>query len=135
MADGFAVVGLVLALYPVVVDAWEAYKAAKSGAKTEQIVQRLRTEQIIYNEFVQYLVGSSVSEAQRARLNATSPLGEEGFWSDPGLQEDLKRRFGFEKMETILKVVVNMYTLLVTMGQDLPGVGRSFVSDLFLARC
>lgn len=125
---GFEVVGLVLALYPLVVHALRATnKAVKSGVDVSHMVQRLKTEQIIYNEFVQHLVGSSVSEAERARINSTSPRQEDGCWGDPELQADLKMRLGWEKMQNILTIVENIHKLLESIREEIPGAGRVFV--------
>lgn len=134
MSGAFEIVGLVLALYPVVVQAWLATnKAVKSGVDVSHMVQRLKTEQIIFNEFVQHLVGSSVSEAERARINSTSPRQENGCWSDPELQADLRRRLGFEKMQNILTIVDNIHRLLESIREELPGAGRVFVC--FVHQC
>jgi hypothetical protein len=127
MTGGFEAVGLVLSLYTVVVDAWQARKAAKSGVEVNQMIQRLKTEQIIYNEFIQHLVGSSISEAQRARLNTVNPGEGVGLWDDHVLQSDLKRRLGFEKMQNVLTIVSNIQELLEAMREELPGAGRMFV--------
>jgi hypothetical protein len=127
MTGGIEVIGLVLALYPLVVDAWHARKAVESGVEVNQMIQRLKTEQIIYNEFIQHLVGSSISEAERARLKRVSPGQGNGCWDDPELQSDLKKRLGFEKMQNVLTLVGNIHVLLEAMREGLPGAGRMFV--------
>lgn len=135
MAGGIEVVGIVLALYPIVVDTWQAYKAAKSGTEVNQMIQRLQTEQIVFQEFVHHLVGSSITESQRALLIGSKPRergqqGEEvGCWHDPGLQADLKARLGFEKMQNILTIVENIQALLGCMSKELPGAARTLVSQ------
>jgi hypothetical protein len=127
MTSGFEIVGVVLAFYPIVVDAWQAYKAAKSGIEINQMIQRLKTEQIIFHEFVHHLVGSSISEAERARLNTSHPREAAGCWKDPALESDLKMRLGYVKMQNILTIVGNIHTLLKSMSEELPGAGQTFV--------
>ncbi len=140
MTSGIEVVGIVLALYPIVVDAWQAYKAAKSGIEVAQLIQRLETEQIVFDEFVDRLVGSSISKTERASFNTQNPRqrGERGevvgCWQNQELQADLKTRLGYSKMRNILDIIANIHKLLDTMRTELPPT-HPLVSSAFAFDC
>lgn len=139
MSGGIEVVGIVLALYPIVIDAWQAYKAAKTGVDVLPLITRFRTEHIIFEEFVGHLLGSSISEKEKAQLIKTSPRQRGGneeaggsCWQNPEVQADLKMRLGYSKMRNILAIIAHIHSLLEIMYTELSPT-RPLVSHLLFA--
>ncbi|KAH6711845.1 hypothetical protein BKA61DRAFT_611681 [Leptodontidium sp. MPI-SDFR-AT-0119] len=126
MTGGIEIVGVVLALYPLIIDAWQAFKATTKEAEVRHMITRLATEQIVFNALVDQLVGDTVSKAERANLDNASPRhrGQHGehandHWQKPELQANLKRTLGYSKMQNILAIVANIYQILKSMSIEL----------------
>jgi hypothetical protein len=128
--SGFEAIGIVLGVYPIVLDAYRAYTATKSRQGMESLIRKLRIEEIIFDGWVSRLLSPDVSEAELVylkRTNSTDPRGI-GFWQDLDMQSNLKSRLGFERAHQILSIVKEIGQLLESMKEDVPGVGREFVS-------
>jgi hypothetical protein len=126
--SGFEVIGVVLGVYPVVVNIYQGLRKSNQGV--EALIRGLKTEEIIYNEWVSHLLGPNVSEAELFRLKATRGSSTEDLagWHDFHLQTNLTARLGFAKAAHILTSVREINQLLESMRVDLPGAGRQFVS-------
>ena len=138
MTGGIETVGIVLSLYPILNDAWRAHKAAKTGVEVGQLMRRFETEQIVFREFIDHLVGSSVSENEKTQLLETNPRqrGERGeeegsCWQNSELQSELKTRLGHHKLQNILDIVASMHMLLERMQSEL-SPSQPLVSYLLL---
>lgn len=141
MTGGIEIVGVVLALYPLIIDAWQAFKATTKEAEVRHMITRLATEQIVFNALVDQLVGDTVSKAERANLDNASPRhrGQHGehandHWQKPELQANLKRTLGYSKMQNILAIVANIYQILKSMSIELRP-SRPLVSHLYVRFC
>jgi len=126
--SGFEVIGVVLGVYPVVLKACQLYKVTTSGDGIEKLIQRLKTERMIYDDIVNKLLRPNVDERQLARLKASTNGEDLGCWDDYDLQARLKERLGFEKAQHIISIIKDLNELLESIQRDLPGVARTFVS-------
>jgi len=129
--SGFEVFGAVaaaLSLYPVLLTACETYKVAKgNGTGFDKIIRRLKTERVVFENFLITLLRPDVEERELARL-LDNP-GESSCWRDPALYTKLKDRHGYKTIEHILSIVKEVSDLLRSLEKSLPGVARSFVSQ------
>jgi len=128
--SGFEVFGAVaaaLSLYPVLLTACETYKVAKSsGTGFDKIIRRLKTERVVFENFLITLLRPDVEERTLAQL-LDNP-GESPCWRDPALYTRLKDRHGYNTIEHILSIIRELNVLLRSIEDSLPGVARSFVS-------
>jgi hypothetical protein len=122
--SGFEVIGVVLAVYPVVLNACQLYKATRSGEAIEKLIRRLDIEQFLFDDFVSRLLGPDVGESQLLRLKTSTDLGS---WKENDLQAKLEQRHGFVKTKHIISLINDLNELLQSIQRDLPGVARSFV--------
>ncbi|ERF71223.1 hypothetical protein EPUS_08141 [Endocarpon pusillum Z07020] len=91
--SGFEVAGVVLALFPIIVDGVRTYKHLTSGQSLEYLIKDILAEQIIFRSWMGHLLMPSVSvEALRDMLDPKS--NKFGRWQDPGLQSAVQQSFG-----------------------------------------
>lgn len=130
--SGFEVIGVVLGVYPVVVDAYRAYTATKSRQGIDSLIRKLRIEEIIYDGWVSRLLAPNVSEADLLRLKTTKSNDPRDLssWQDLNMQNNLTARLGFQRAHHILSIVKEIGQLLESMKDEVPGVGREFVSRI-----
>lgn len=123
--SGFEVIGLVLGIYPIVVTLCEQYRAAKAGEGFEKLIRRLDTEQFLFEDFVTRLLAPDVEESELIHLKTATDLN---CWKDNNLRKQLEHRHGFRKTKHIISTIQDLYELLQSIQNDLPGAARSFVS-------
>lgn len=119
--SGFEVIGLVLGLYPIVLD---AYKKSK-GEGIEKAIRRLEIEKFLFDDFVTRLIGPDLQleEGQLVRLKASK---DPACWKENDLQARLEHRYGFSKTKHIISLINDLNKLLLAIEKDLPGAARSF---------
>lgn len=130
--SGFEVIGLVLALYPCLIDGLKAYKKFRSGQMIENLVKSLKVEQLIYSEFVEAILQSAVSEAELIRLtncvsekelvrldDSASPFLR--LWKATALQLSLNTYFGPEKGGILLSTIRDIQRELEAIERDVSG--------------
>lgn len=118
--SGFEVIGVVLGVWPVVVNALTLYKATKDGRGYGLLLNELKTEEVVYREFVKLLLQADVPEADLVQLTDRK-RSNVGLWKDRGLHFSLERRIGHEKSKLVLATLVEMDKLLVSLSEKLGG--------------
>jgi hypothetical protein len=123
--SGFEVIGLVLGLYPIVVD---AYRKSK-GEGIEKAIRRLETEHLLFDDFVSRLLGPDLQleEGQLLRLKTSK---DPAFWKENNLRAKLEHRYGFVRTKNIISFINDLNKLLQDIGKELPGAARSFVRSI-----
>jgi hypothetical protein len=91
--SGFEIIGVVLAVWPVVMNAISLYKATKGGRGVESLRIQLDTEAFIFRQFVSNLLSSDVAEADLIQISASNGPNT-SFWRDKGLHSKLETRLG-----------------------------------------
>lgn len=118
--SGFEVIGVVLGVWPLVTNAVYLYKAAKGGLGRDLLLHEVKTEEVIFTEFVKHLLASDVSEADLLSLsNKENP--NLTLWKDEELNAKLGRRLGKEKSEVVLRTLQLMGALLTSVNDQLGG--------------
>lgn len=91
--SGIEIAGVVLALFPILVDGVHAYKQLRSGQPLQYLIKDLLAEQIIFRSWIGHLLMPSVPvEALRDMLDPKSK--KFGRWQDSGLQSAVEQSFG-----------------------------------------
>ncbi|KAF7504982.1 hypothetical protein GJ744_001503 [Endocarpon pusillum] len=91
--SGFEVAGVVLALFPIIVDVVRSYKHLVSGQSLEYLIKDIFAEQIIFRSWMGHLLMPSVPvEALRDMLDPKS--NKFGRWQDPVLHSAVQQSFG-----------------------------------------
>jgi hypothetical protein len=117
--SGLEVIGLVLSLWPVVVDAVDIYKAMKEGRGADLLRHELDTEEYIFREFVHGLLSSAaVTDADLIQLSDRNRPNT-GLWKDRALHSKLEKRLGPERSKIVLKSLVEMDKLLTGLREKL----------------
>jgi hypothetical protein len=118
--SGFEVIGVLLGVWPVIVNGLTMYKASKDGRGYGLLLNELRAEEFVYREFVQHLLQADVPEADLVRLT-DSKRSNMDLWKDRKLHFSLERRLGREKSHIVLETLAQMDPLLVSLGEKLCG--------------
>jgi hypothetical protein len=116
----FEVIGAVLGLWPVVVNALTLYKATEDGRAYGLPLNEVKTEELVYREFVRLLLQADVPEADLVQLTDRKRLNE-SLWRDQKLHFSLERRLGHENSRHILETLAEMHKLLVSLSEMLGG--------------
>jgi hypothetical protein len=129
--SGFEAVGLALSIWPLVVNALEAYKLAVSGEGWDLVYFQFRTDEVIYVECVSHLLQGSVSERDLAQLcsrdTPNQPLWKEKV-SDPTVRNSLERRLGPRRTPLVLEMLQGIDDHLDTVYRKIDATEEFLVS-------
>lgn len=112
--SGFEIVGVVLAVWPLVINGIQLYKSCRAGQGWGLLLTEFKTEGIIYTEFVCHLLASDVSEADLRQLTTRSKPNQ-GLWRDKKLNDGLKERLGVDKSDVVISTLEEMDKLLTSL--------------------
>jgi hypothetical protein len=115
--SSFEVIGVVLGVWPVVLNALSVFTATKDGRGARLLLNELRTEELVYREFVKQLLASDVSEADLLQLSDGKRPNLD-LWKDKALNCTLERRLG-DKSEFVLKTLEEMKNILEGLNEKL----------------
>jgi hypothetical protein len=115
---GFEIIGVVLGVWPVVMNTVALYKAAKDGRGNDLLIHRLDTEELIFRDFVRHLLASEVSEADLIKLSDRNKPNVD-LWKDKTLHYNLEMRLGNDKSKVVLKTIEEMDKLLENLKEKL----------------
>ncbi|MCJ1405771.1 hypothetical protein MMC11_009001 [Xylographa trunciseda] len=127
--SGFEVVGVILGVYPVIVDALALYKATKAGKGAASLSRNLRTESIIFGEFVYNLLAPNVCPDELTRLKDPRSADLE-LWKDATLHAHFKDRLGSEKAEVVVEILQEIHALLRSLELELSAVPTEHTIEL-----
>jgi hypothetical protein len=114
--SGYEVIGVVLAVYPVVIDGIKLCKAVASGQGIAELVDDLKNEEIRYTEFLGCLFGIDFVKEEQARLSAGKTPAPN---PTPRQQTNLERRLGKTKTDLIFSTLERMNRVLESMRADI----------------
>lgn len=123
--SGLEVIGVVLALYPVVVSLAKGYQQLK-GSDTE-LHRVLMVASTVFDNTVNHLLASTVSPQEVQRLVPNQRDVDQSFWKDPVLQQTLCDRIGKQKLGLALDHLSQIKTLLVQAKTELTTMSRGGV--------
>lgn len=116
--SGFEVVGVVLALFPIIVDGVRTYKHLTSGQSLEYLIKDILAEKIIFRSWIEHLLMPSVPvEALRDMLDPKSK--KFGRWQDPGLQSAVQQSFGITTTAYLLATLNSIHQELCAIKSTL----------------
>ena len=122
--SGFEVVGVVLALFPIIVDGVRTYNQARSGQPLEHLIKDLVAEEVIFRSWIVHLLMPSVPvEALKGMLDSSPDKLDQ--WQDPGLQAAVERSFGTTITRYLLMTLGDIHKELSKIKEAL-----SFVTKL-----
>ena len=125
--SGFEVVGLILALYPVVIDAVQYCKKVRSGEIIRDIFEDVRTERIIFCNYIQQLCISKVASSSVQGI--TDPESNSfRLWKEETFLADMLASRDREAVVSILQTLKGIYDELLHVHQDLAQINPSGVS-------
>lgn len=127
--SGFEVVGVILGVYPIIGACLRVYQNTKARKGAASLALALKTEEIIFSEFVQNLLAPNVEEAELVRLTDPSPQRLE-LWNDTTLQQDLRNRLGSKKAQVVLETLQEIRELLKSLQDELSREDHGVVRDL-----
>jgi hypothetical protein len=116
----FEVIGVVLGLWPEVVNTLALYKATKDGKPYGLLLNELKTEERVYREFVQLLLQADFPEAELVQLTDRRRPNE-SLWSDIALHFKIEKRLGQDHSKLVLETLMEMKKLLVSLSDKLGG--------------
>ncbi|CZR52362.1 uncharacterized protein PAC_02239 [Phialocephala subalpina] len=113
---GFEVIGVLLGVYPVVIDGLKLCKAVASGQGIRLLVDDLKDEEIRYTESLGHLFGTEfVNELQARQRDAKTPIS----YPTPRQQTNLEQRLGRSRTELICSTLEGMKNVLESMQRDI----------------
>jgi hypothetical protein len=116
--SGFEVIGVVLGVWPLLMNAVDLYKAAKDVRGADLLRTQLDTEEFIFRQFVQNLLSSDVAEAELVQLSDRNRPNT-GLWKDKALHSKLETRLGPDRSRIVLSNLVEMDKLLTSLRDKL----------------
>lgn len=119
--SGFEVIGVVLGVWPVVVNALALFKATKDGRGYGLLLNEFKTEETVYREFVRQLLQADVPGADVIQL-IDRKRPNVGLWKDRSLHFSLERRLGVEKTKVVLNILDEMNNILTALMEKLEAV-------------
>lgn len=127
--SGFEVLGLILGVWPLVVNGFTLYKTANGGLGTALLVHRLKIEETIYEDFVCHLLAADVTETELVQLSDREKPDLQ-LWKDPALHAKLHKRLGEKKSAIVLTTCERMRDSLTYLRKQLD-VESNIVSRYF----
>lgn len=115
--SGFEIVGVILGAYPLIISALDAYKATRGGKGAVSLARNLKTEEIIFGEFVHHLLAPNVSGTDLTRLTTTASGAIP--WNDATLQAALRARLGNVKADNVIETLSEIQDLLISLEHEL----------------
>jgi hypothetical protein len=125
--SGFEIVGLLLGLYPIVVDAVSVYKATKTGRAATSLIRKLRIEEVIYRQFVHKLLAPNVEGEDIYQLYFNQQPPDIDRWQAVALNQKLRLRLGSDKADLILQILREIDNLLKDLNTELSSISRGMV--------
>ena len=132
--SGWEVIGLVLALYPIVETAVKLYGEAKPGHTASCLIRKLKTEALIYDQFVRNLLEPVLPTSVIERLLDRSSSDLAATWRDGELHKELLDRLGPIKSSHLLDLLVDMNKRLKALEIELTNISRGTVKTPFISR-
>jgi hypothetical protein len=124
---GFEITGLLLGLYPIVIDAVNLYKATKTGRAAASLIRKLKTESMIYSQFVRKLLAPNVPDEEIDRFLKQEPP-DLNRWQAVMLDQKLRCRLGPETANLILEILREIEMLLKDLKTELSSISRGMVT-------
>jgi hypothetical protein len=128
--SGFEVIGVVLGVWPLVVDALKLYKTLKNSPTWDLLFREFQTEKIIYVEFVGHLLAPDLLDGDFLEL-INQKSANFARWENKELHSRLAERLGPEKSRLVLTTVQEMDRLLCDLNEKLTRKEDPLVSFLF----
>ena len=116
--SGLEIVGVILALYPIVIDLAKSYKAVR-GSNGHELNRKMRVAFMNYQSTVSLLLASAVSQQELQRLVASQDPASHTHLQDPELEGKLLARLGSQRLEITMNFLTEMNTLLDQVNKEL----------------
>jgi hypothetical protein len=126
--SGFEVIGLILSLYPLVVDTVIYCKKVRSGELIHDLLADIRAEKVIFCQLIQQLceTESSGNDIQGI-LNPKSDVF--ALWQQSSFLNNLLAAHAAEANASIVETLKGIYVELQHIQQELDKISLSNVSD------
>ncbi|ETI22748.1 hypothetical protein G647_06824 [Cladophialophora carrionii CBS 160.54] len=124
--SGFEVVGLILALYPVVADAVAYYRGVRSGDIIHDLVEEVRAERVIFSHSIQHLCLSQVSGTDV--VGVVDPQSEIfALWQQSSFLNKLLASHAAEATTAILETLKSIHSELQQVHRELDRINPNAV--------
>ena len=127
--SGFEVAGIILGAYPIIQNALEGYRATRGGKGAVSLARLLKTEEIIFKEFVSHLLAPQAS-GQILTVSETLVCQRSSYWNSLVLQKEVKTQLGAEKAENVIAILNEINELLANIQEELAPVDNGIVGFL-----
>ncbi|EXJ74855.1 uncharacterized protein A1O5_01551 [Cladophialophora psammophila CBS 110553] len=116
--SGFEVVGLILGLYPVIVDAVDYCRRVRSGEIIHDLLEEVRAEKVIFCNWIQHLCVSQLSGTDlQGILDKNSEIF--GLWENDGFLTSLMASRDTEATKSIAATLIDIHAELQHIHQYL----------------
>jgi hypothetical protein len=127
--SGFEVVGLILALYPVVVDAVVYCKKVRSGEIINDLLEEVRAEKVIFCGWIQTLCVTQISGTDvNGIVNPASDVF--ALWQQSSFLNNLLAAHAAEAIASIVATLTSIHAELEHVLQELDKINPSGVSAI-----
>lgn len=104
-------IGVVLGAWSVLVDSLALNEATEHDLGASGLLRQLRTEELIYREFVRQLLAPVVPEADLVQLSSRQKPNL-GLWRDEALLFSLEKHLGKTRSKAVLEILEGMKRVL-----------------------
>ena len=126
--SGFEVIGLILSLYPVIVDAVVLCKKVRSGEIIHDLLEEVRVEKVIFCGWIQHLC---VTQISGTNVNGIVNPASEAFalWQQSSFLNSLLAAHARESADSIIATLKTIHVELQHVHQELENINPRGVSD------
>ena len=119
--SGFEVVGVVLALFPIVVDVVRTYRVVDSGQPLEHLIKEICTEEMIFRGWVaQLLIKTGCDALVKEMMDPKSAKHRK--WQDPSLRAAVQQVLGFATADFLLSTFSDIHIEMKAIEEALKSV-------------
>lgn len=114
----FGVIGVILGLWPVILNDISLYKAGKGSRPVVSLLNELKTEEIVFRESIHGFLSPDVTKEDLVQLSDRKKPNT-GFWDDAALHSKFERRLGPDKSKLVLTTLIEIEKTLASLREKL----------------
>lgn len=128
--SGLEVPGLVLGVlgvFPVLISAVKIAVKGRVAPSVSSWARKLRTEEVLFHQFVSHLLAPDVSDGDIQRLLGNGSSPDLDAWKDPRLEAALLKKLGNNKAGNMMEILGEIRKLLLDLSGEIGKVNNATV--------
>lgn len=129
--SGLEVAGLilgVLGVFPVLITAVKTAVKGRVAPSASSWARKLRTEEVLFHQFVSHLLASDVSDGDIQKLLGQGPSPDLDTWEDPRLEATLLKKLGKKKAGNMMDILGEIREFLQALNDEIAEINNAIHS-------